>query len=229
MTVAQNIAELRQRITRAAHAAHRHPEEITLVCVSKYVDADLIRQAYDAGVRDFGENYAQGLRDKARELSQLPGIRWHFIGGLQRNKVKYTTGTTHLIHSVHSAALVQEIDRRAAAAGLTQDVLVQLNLAGEATKSGITAEELSPLLESFASCDNCRCVGLMTMPPFFDDPQRAAPYFTRLRELRDQHTSGEHKGVALQHLSMGMSGDFEAAIECGATLIRVGTSIFGPR
>ncbi len=229
MSIADNLAGVRRRIARAAELAGRDPDEITLVCVSKYVDVHCIRQAYDAGARDFGENYAQNLREKAQDLADLPDLRWHFIGGLQRNKVKVVIGTTHLIHSVDSAGLVQEIDRRAAAANLTQDVLVQLNLAGEATKSGITAEELPSFLENFAGCTHCRCAGLMTMPPFFDEPQRAGPFFSHLRELQEQQAPIHRPGVALQHLSMGMSGDFEAAIQCGATLIRVGTSIFGAR
>jgi len=214
-------------MARACERAGRSPEEVTLVCVSKTVRADAVRAAYEAGARDFGENYGQELRDKASALADLPGVRWHFIGGLQRNKVKYTSAA-RLIHSIDSAELVAEVERRAAAAGRVQEVLVQLNLAGEETKSGIGEPELEDLLAAFATCRSCRCVGLMTMPPFFDDPERARPIFARLRELRDRHAA-PRPGVDLRHLSMGMSGDFEVAIEEGATLIRVGTAIFGER
>ena len=227
--LAANLQQVRERVERACQRAHRRPEEVTLVCVSKTVDAARVRAAYETGEREFGENYGQHLRDKAAELAELRDLRWHFIGPLQRNKVKYTTGCAALIHSVHSTSLLDEIDRRAAAAGWQQQVLVQLNLAGEQSKSGIHEAQLLQLLDAFARCGHTRCVGLMTMPPFFDDPDAARPYFAQLRQLRDRAAAVQRDNVELRHLSMGMTGDFEAAIEEGATLVRVGTAIFGAR
>lgn len=229
-TVAQNLEAVRQRIAAACQRAGRAEHEVTLVCVTKTLEPDAIRAAHAAGARAFGENYGQELRDKARTLADLAGdLDWHFIGPLQRNKVKYVAGTARLIHTVHSQELLQAIDERAGRAGQTQKVLVQLNLAREASKSGIGPEQLEPLLDAFATLGHCRCVGLMTMPPFFDDPDRARPLFRQLRQLRDRLCATPRAGVDLRHLSMGMSGDFEVAIEEGATLVRVGTAIFGER
>jgi PLP dependent protein len=228
-TIARNLARVQERIAHACQRAGRATDEVTLVCVSKTVEADAVRAAHAAGARDFGENYGQELRDKAATLADLGEMSWHFIGALQRNKVKYAVGVAALIHSVDSEALLEEIDRRARSAGITQDVLIQLNLAGEVTKSGIDEGELPVILESLGRYPACRCVGLMTMPPFFDEPDRARPIFTRLRALRDEQARRALPNVELNHLSMGMSGDFEAAIEEGATLVRVGTAIFGAR
>jgi len=228
-TITQHLTGLRLRIEAACCRAGRSSSDVTLVCVSKFVSLDAIRAAYQAGARDFGENYGQDLRDKAAALADLDEIRWHFIGGLQRNKVKYVAGRTQLIHSVDSEELLDEIHRRAEAEGKVQEVLIQLNLAGEETKSGIREDQLPGILDTVASCPACRCVGLMTMPPFFDDPEACRPLFARLRALREHHGSPQRPGVELRHLSMGMSGDFEVAIEEGATLIRVGTAIFGDR
>ncbi len=228
-TLRHNLAIIRQRIERTCERAKRNPNEVTLVCASKAVAVDVIREAYEAGARDFGENYAQELRDKAQALADLTDLRWHFFGALQRNKVKYVAGRTTLIHSVESTALVEEIDRRAKALNLPQDVLLQLNLARETTKSGITEQAVEDLLQSFASCTHCRCVGLMTMPPYSEDPEAARPLFAWLRTLRQKHAATSRPQVDLCHLSMGMSHDFEVAIEEGATLIRVGTAVFGSR
>jgi hypothetical protein len=228
-SLAERLQGIQDRIARACGDAGRDPGEVTLVCVSKTVSAEAIREAYQAGARDFGENYGQHLRDKARELADLPDLRWHFIGALQRNKVKYAAGKVALVHSVDSAELIEEVQRRAAAAGRTQAVLVQLNLSGERTKSGAPEAELEGLLDRFAGCSHCACAGLMTMPPFFDDPQRARPLFARLRELRDRAAATPRPNVELRQLSMGMSGDFEVAVEEGATIVRVGTAIFGER
>ncbi len=227
--IAQNLQQVGDRLRAACRRAGRAPEEVSLVCVSKTLPAAQVSAAHAAGARDFGENYGQELRDKAAQLAHLPGLRWHFIGPLQRNKIKYAVGTATLIHSVHSVELVREVERRAAAAGLQQEVLVQLNLSGEATKSGIAGGDLDRLLEAFAGCGSCRCVGLMTLPPAFDDPRRARPHFAELRRLRDRAARAPRPNVDLRHLSMGMSGDFEVAVEEGATLVRVGTAIFGAR
>jgi hypothetical protein len=217
-------------IAAACRRAGRAPEEVTLVSVSKTVPAESIRAAREAGAAVFGENYGQDLRDKARALADLD-LSWHFIGPLQRNKVRYVVGTAHLIHTIHSPEVLEAVDARAQREGLERPVelLVQVNLAGEASKSGVDEDGLAPLLDRLADCRCCRCVGLMTMPPFFDEPERARPLFARLRELRDRHAGRGRHNVDLRHLSMGMSGDFEVAIEEGATLVRVGTAIFGVR
>jgi PLP dependent protein len=227
--ISGRLAEVRDRVAAACARSGRSLDAITLVCVTKTVGADAIRAAHAAGARNFGENYGQELRDKAAALADLPDLRWHFIGALQRNKVKYAVGRTRLIHSVDSAALLEAIDRRAADLGLVQEILVELNLSDEASKSGIPEEALPALLQTLGRLPACRCVGLMTMPPFFDDPERARPLFARLRHLALEHAGRPLPGVELRHLSMGMSGDFEVAIEEGATLIRVGTAIFGAR
>ena len=227
--IAANLQGIEDRINAACRRAGRDPAEVTLVAVSKTLPASMVEAAYAAGARDFGENYGQELRDKAAELSGLQGLRWHFIGGLQKNKVKYAAGKACLIHSVDSARLITEVDRRAGAQGVTQEILVQLSLAGEAQKSGAQADEARQVLAALAACPHTRCVGLMTMPPFFDDPLRARPLFARLREIRDELARESLANVSLDHLSMGMSGDFEVAVEEGATLVRVGTAIFGGR
>lgn len=229
-TLARNIEAVERRIAGACARSGRPREAVTLVHVSKTVEHPLIRAAHALGARHCGENYGQHLRDKAAALADLdPPVRWHFIGPLQRNKVKYTTGCASLIHSVDSARLLAEVDRRAAAAGWQQQILVQLNLSGEATKSGLAEAELEPLLDALAGCSHTRCVGLMTMPPFFDDPEAARPFFAQLRRVRDRAAGAARPNVELSQLSMGMTGDFEVAIEEGATLVRVGTAIFGPR
>lgn len=227
---AANLEQVRGRIVAACQGAGRDPGEVSLVAVSKIMPAEKVRAAYAAGQRDFGENYGQELRDKANELAGLEGLRWHFIGGLQKNKVKYAVGRASLIHSIDQPGLVAEVDRRAGNAGITQEILIQVSLAGEAQKGGVgDAGPLRALLDAVGQCQHTRCVGLMTMPPVFNDPDRARPLFARLRELRDELRDELLPNVSLDHLSMGMSGDFEAAIACGATLIRVGTSIFGSR
>jgi pyridoxal phosphate enzyme (YggS family) len=229
-TIAGRLATVQRAILEACRRAGRDPAAVTLVCVTKTVAAERIREAYAAGARDFGENYAQELRDKAEALADLRGLRWHFIGTLQRNKARVAVGRVVLIHSAASRALLEELDRRASQLpGQTQDLLIELNLAGEESKSGAPAEALPELLDACSALPHLRCVGLMTMPPFFDEPERARPFFSRLRELGARERERARPRVALEHLSMGMSGDFEAAIEEGATLIRVGTAIFGAR
>lgn len=226
--LAANLRVIQRRIHDACVRAGRVADEVTLVCVSKTRTAPTIRAAHDAGGRDFGENYAQHLRDKHEALVTAAGLRWHFIGRLQRNKVKFVVGTAALIHTVDRPAIVEAIERRAASAGGIQDVLVQLNLSGEESKSGCSVDELDDLLRCFAQCSHVRCTGLMTMPPFSTDPELSRPVFRRLRQIRDE-ARAELAGVELRQLSMGMSGDFEVAVEEGATLVRVGTAIFGPR
>lgn len=225
----KNYETVRDRIAAACEKSGRNPDDVSLICVSKTVDSDWIRWVHAAGATVFGENYAQELKDKKELLRDLNNVRWHFIGALQRNKVKYVVGDVDLIHSVDHLSLLNEIEQRAQKRGCVQQVLVQLNLAHEETKSGIDASELETFLRSFKDRPHCRCVGLMTMPPFhFTDPQLRA-IFARLRVLRDTHARETYPGVELHHLSMGMTSDFEIAIEEGATLVRIGTAIFGAR
>jgi pyridoxal phosphate enzyme (YggS family) len=211
--IAERLAEVRAGIAAACRAAGRDPASVTLLAVSKTVDAARCREMVAAGQPLLGENYAQELRDKA---PAVPGARWHFIGPLQRNKVKYVVGTAELIHSVDSIALAQEIGKQAEKRGLVQRCLAQVNVAGEAQKSGCAPGELAALLASFGP--HARCDGLMTIPPLEGDPR---PHFAALAALAKQH--------GLVELSMGMTADYPAAIAEGATLVRVGTALFGAR
>ena len=213
------------RMAEVARGAGRDPGAVRLVAVSKLHPAGDVLHLFHAGQRIFGENYVQEAQAK---MESLPAdISWHFIGHLQTNKAKAVVGRFDLIHGVDSLKLARSLQERAEALGLIQDVLVQVNLAAERQKSGILEADLPPLAEYLAGSRNLRWQGLMLMPPFFDDPEAARPYFARLRELAEPLRSGF--GLALPELSMGMTGDFEAAIEEGATLVRIGTRIFGER
>jgi len=223
-----NIRNIRERIATAAESCGRSPEEIQLVAVSKTKPTSSIRQALDAGLHLFGENYIQEAREKVNELAASPA-RWHFIGHLQSNKAKYAVRLFDLIHSVDSVKLARELNKQAARIDKVQAVLVQVNIAAEASKSGTSREKAVELVTALSTLENLSLKGLMTMPPFFDDPERARPYFRELRQLRDHIRGLEIPGVAMDELSMGMTGDFEAAIAEGATLVRVGTAIFGGR
>lgn len=225
--IATRVAALEQRIEAACRLAHTKRAQLTLVAVSKKKPATMIRQAYQTGLRDFGENYAQELRDKASELTSLPEIRWHFIGPLQRNKAQYVVGQTALIHSVDSLPLLERIDRLAQTRGIVQNLLFQLNISGETSKSGASPDALPELVEAASGLSHVRCVGLMTMPPLGAPTRTAAPLFHRLRRLRDDLLTGACTTCA--QLSMGMSGDFEVAIAQGATMVRIGSLIFGQR
>ncbi|GFO58217.1 YggS family pyridoxal phosphate enzyme [Geomonas silvestris] len=228
MTIAENFEEIRRRIAEAARRAGRDPDSVRLVAVSKTKPASAIAEARDAcGQLIFGENYVQELVPKVKELSS--DISWHFIGSLQSNKVRQIAGMVDLIHSVDRISLAREIDRQWGEIGKVCDILVQVNIAQEATKSGTSCEELIDLVREIAQLPNLRIKGLMTMPPFFDDPEAARPYFRRLKELAGEIEGAAIPGVAMQELSMGMSGDFEAAIAEGATLVRVGSALFGSR
>jgi len=222
-------SRLRAVMGRIDAVCRRTGHEATVVAVSKTKPAEMIEWAYETGCRNFGENYAQEFRDKTQKLSGLSDLRWHFIGSLQRNKVRYVVGKASLIHSVSSVSLLDAIQNRAGRADIVQDVLVEVNLAGEQSKTGLPESELPSMLAQFSDKPNVRCVGLMTMPPFSINPEASRPYFARLRSLRDHLHTQFTNHVDLAQLSMGMTADFEVAIEEGATLIRVGTAIFGPR
>jgi pyridoxal phosphate enzyme (YggS family) len=223
------LRELQERIAAAAEHAGRIPAEIALCAVSKTHPPAAIRAAYAAGQRLFGENYAQELRDKAAELGDLDGLVWHFIGPLQRNKVKHVVGAVACVQSVDSLKLMDELASRAAAAGITLPCLVEVNVADERTKSGVLPAELPALLDAFASRPSLHCEGLMAIPPYTPDPAASRPVFRALRELRDREAARARPHVSLRQLSMGMSHDFAIAIAEGATLVRVGTAIFGAR
>jgi PLP dependent protein len=227
MRLADNLAAVEQRIVAAALAAGREPSAIRLVAVSKTKPAALVAEAAAAGQRLFGENYVQELTAKAAEV-KMP-VEWHFIGHLQSNKVKQIAGLVTMIHSVDRLSLAEEIDRQWGRIGRSCDILVQVNVSAEATKSGTTTQDALQLVRQIAALPHLRVCGLMTMPPFFDDPEAARPYFRELRLLAEEIAALAIPGVAMQELSMGMSGDFEAAIAEGATLVRVGSAIFGTR
>jgi PLP dependent protein len=222
------LEAVRERINRAASARGRKPSSIRLVAVSKTKPASLVKEAIDAGVTDLGENYIQEARDKIARLSELP-VRWHFIGHLQSNKAKYAVRLFELIHSVDSVKLAMELDRQARKIDKVQPVLIQVNVAGESSKSGTSTQEAVQLVKEIAKLENLSMRGLMALPPFFNAPDRVRPYFVALRELRDRIRAEGIERVGMDELSMGMTGDFEVAIEEGATLVRIGTAIFGER
>jgi len=227
MSIAEHISKIEERIAQAVLRSGREPGSVRLVAVSKTKPAAAVAEAFSCGQRIFGENYVQELVGKHAEL---PGeISWHFIGNLQSNKVRQIAGLVDLIHSVDRLSLATEIDRQWGAIGKVCDVLIQVNISREATKGGATSEELLALVQEVARMPNLRVCGLMTMPPFFDDPEGARPYFRALKELAKELEAAAVPGVEMRELSMGMSGDFEAAIEEGATLVRVGSALFGER
>ena len=223
--IAQNLAEVRNRIVAACRKADRDPAAVRLVAVSKTVDAERLREAIAAGQNLFGENYLQEARDKIAILGRQ--VDWHLVGHLQTNKAKAAVELFDLIHAVDRGKLAAALDAAAAHQNKIQDVLIQVNQAGEDAKSGVRPEVAKELVQEVAQLPHLRLVGLMTMPPWFADPEAARPYFKDLRELRDRLQ--DQAGLPLPELSMGMSGDFAVAVEEGATLVRVGTAIFGQR
>jgi hypothetical protein len=225
--IADNYRLLMEAIAAAACQADRDPETIKLVGASKTVSVERIRQAVAAGLTILGENYLQEARDKIMALD-LPVV-WHFIGHLQSNKAAAAVKLFALIHSVDRPSLAKALDGAAAKADQVQDILLEVNLSREPTKSGVKLEDLEPLLRTCAALPHLRVRGLMTMPPWYADPEKVRPYFKALRRTRDHLQSLKLTGVDLTELSMGMSGDFKIAIEEGATLIRVGTALFGAR
>jgi len=227
MTIADNLASIQERISKAALRADRDPAAIRLVAVSKTVSAESIQQAIAAGVNILGENYVQEARNKIARIGKQ--VEWHFIGHLQSNKAKYAVELFSMVHSVDRLSLAEELDQEANKQGKIVPVLIQVNISGEESKSGIDPQGTLQLLERIAALQHLAVHGLMAMPPWFEDPEDARPYFNALRKLREELANKKIHGVSLQELSMGMSGDFEVAIEEGATLVRVGTAIFGPR
>lgn len=227
MSIAENLAEVNHRIQSAAERAGREPGSVRLVAVSKNRPAADIVEALKAGQSIFGENYVQELASKLADLKEA--VRWHFIGHLQSNKVRQIAGQVSLIHSVDRLSLADEISRQWSRLGKICHILIQVNISGESSKSGTTEKGAIQLVKDCSLLPNLRVQGLMTMPPFFDDPEAARPYFAELRGLSQTIAAERIPGVEMRELSMGMSGDYEAAILEGATLVRVGTAIFGER
>ena len=226
--IAGNLAAIRQRIAAAAAAAGRDPASVRLLAVSKTFDADHVRAAYAAGQRDFGENKVQEALQKIEATAELP-VRWHLIGHLQSNKAKKAGPAFAAIHSIDSIDLVRRLDAAAEERGARPDLYIQVDLAGETTKFGAPESDVAGIARAAAACRSAVLRGLMLLPPWFDDPEQARPYFRRLRVLRDRLIEDGIDGAHLGELSMGMSHDFEVAIQEGATLVRVGTAIFGKR
>jgi len=224
----QRLDALKSRIRQTALDCGRDPASVRLVAVSKTHPAERVKSAIEAGAEILGENYIQEARTKIDNLSE-ESVSWHFIGHLQRNKAKFAVPLFDLIHSVDSVRLAKEIDKQAAKHDKVQEILVQVNISGEETKSGIDPEECLVMLREIAGMKRVAVKGLMTMPPFFDQPEKARPFFSALKGLADEVRNAKISGIEMAELSMGMTGDFEAAIAEGATLVRVGTAIFGER
>ena len=222
--IRENLLRVTERIEKAAQNAGRNFKDIRLVAVSKTVETDRIKEAIEAGVSILGENYVQEAQKKIEEIGK--SVSWHFIGHLQSNKTKVAVRLFDAIHSVDSVALAEELNRRAQQVNRKIPVMIEVNLSGETTKFGTEEEKVTTVTQGVLKLDHLSLEGLMTMPPYFDDPEMSRPYFVQLRELKERLVKG---GIPLKELSMGMSNDFEIAIQEGATYVRVGTAIFGAR
>jgi len=227
--LSENLARVRERVRRAAERAGRDPAEITIVAVTKGVDAATVQAALELGITDIGENRVQEARDKFARLQMEPGVRRHMIGHLQTNKVRQALALFDVIHSLDRPELAAELSRRATALGRVVPVLVQVNVAREPTKHGLEPEKVLDFIREAAKLPGLRIEGLMTIAPLTNDPETVRPVFRRLRELSRQVEEAGIEGVRMQCLSMGMTNDFEVAVEEGSTCIRVGTALFGVR
>jgi len=227
--IAANLSAVRGRIAAAAERAGRAAADVTLVAVSKTFDDTHVRAAWAAGQRDFGENKVQEGLQKIAATSDIPGVRWHLIGHLQTNKARKAAGSFACVHSIDSIDLLGRLDTAAVEQGTTLEALVQVDVAGETSKFGAPAGEVDRIVRTALDARAVRLTGLMLIPPWSDDPEVTRPWFVRLRDLRDKLAATDIPAAALRHLSMGMSHDFEAAVEEGATIVRVGTAIFGAR
>ena len=225
--VCENYTKIRERIDASCKLSGRDPKSVTLIAVSKTKPVSMIRELMEIGVEDFGENHAQELVAKTEEITEP--LRWHFIGNLQTNKVKYVVGRASLIHSVNSLRLAEAISKESVKKGLVSDILIEVNIADEATKEGIAGDEAVSLVESASRLPGLHIIGLMAIAPPVDDPEENRPYFRSLRELAEKIGALGLEGVEMKELSMGMTNDFTCAVEEGATFVRVGTAIFGER
>ncbi len=228
MSISENVAAVRANIDAAALAAGRDPKEVLLLAATKMNDADRVREAIAAGLPACGEDRVQELLEK-NEQGAYEGARLHFIGSLQKNKVKYLVGLVELIHSVDSVELMREINKQALKRGITQDILLEVNTGGEDSKSGFAPEKLPEMLAAAAEFPAVSVRGLMTIPPICRRPEENLPYFQLLHQLFIDNGEKKYDNVRMDFMSMGMSGDYEAAIACGANIVRVGTAIFGQR
>ena len=228
MQIQSNIKKIHDDICAAAQKSGRDASRVTLIAVSKRKPAEMIRQAIDAGHKGFGENYIQEAMEKI-DLLGRDSATWHFIGHLQSNKAKFAVKYFDLIHTVDTVKLAKEINRQAEKIGKIQDILLQVNIALESTKSGAKENEIMDIAKQVCQFDNLRVSGLMCMPPFFDDPEEARAYFKNLKQISKKIELLNLPNTAMIHLSMGMSNDFTVAVEEGSTLVRVGTAIFGAR
>jgi pyridoxal phosphate enzyme (YggS family) len=226
--IAERLTSIRERIAAAAAVAGRAPSSVRLVAVSKTFQVEAVREAYAAGQRDFGENKVQEALEKMASSADLP-IRWHLLGHLQSNKARKAAASFTTIHSLDSVELLRKLDDAAAAADRSPELLVQVDLAGETTKSGVRPADVPRIFEAAAGCKAAQVVGLMTLPPAPEMPEDARPWFRKLRDLRDQWLAAGVPAPMLRELSMGMSADFEVAVQEGSTMVRVGTAIFGSR
>lgn len=226
--IPKRLAEIRDRMANAAGRAGRHPQDVRLIAVSKTHPIDAVRAAADAGQLDFGENKVQEALQKIAQSTDTR-LRWNLIGHLQSNKARKAAAVVHAIHAIDSVELLRRVDQAAGDAGRTVDVLIQVDLALEDTKFGAPVELVPSIVRAAESCAAARVTGLMLLPPLVDNPDDARPWFRRLRALRDELVAQGIAGGRLRELSMGMSHDFEVAIEEGATMVRVGTAIFGAR
>jgi len=227
MTIKENVQRIFEKINKTAKKVGRNPDEIILLAASKTQPVEKILQAYEAGIRYFGENRVQEGMKKIQEIGGLPEIHWHLIGGLQTNKAKYAVRYFELIHSLDRESLADELDKRAGRMGKVQEVLIEVNVGHEETKHGVEPGHLSRLFGYTLKKENLKIRGLMCIPPYFEDKEKSRPYFAMLRDMRDKLE--EEFGVELPHLSMGMSHDFDVAVEEGATIVRVGSAVFGER
>lgn len=225
--IKRNLEEVEKRIAAACERAGRARSEVTLIAVSKTKPIDMLEEAYSTGIREFGENKVQEMCDKTEALPK--DIHWHLIGHLQRNKVKYIVDKAALIHSVDSMRLAEEISKEAQKKGVTAQILVQVNVADEDTKFGIQASEAVEMVQMIAKLSNIHVCGLMTIAPFVDVPEDNRVHFKKLRKISVDIESQNIDNIDMKILSMGMTGDYEVAIEEGATMVRVGTGIFGER
>ncbi len=225
--IEKNIERIRETIADAAAKAGRNTGDVKIMGVTKTVDDERIREAIACGITIMGENYVQEAKRKIETMGR--DLEWHMIGHLQSNKAKYAVRLFDMIHSVDRLGLAQELDKRAKGSGITMKILIEVNTGGEETKSGVSQDKAIGLVRAVSRLENLSLQGLMTMPPWFDDPEDARPYFVALRELRDRVVDEGIEGIAMGELSMGMTDDYGVAVEEGATIVRIGRAIFGER
>ena len=225
--IEKNIGRIRGTIAEAAAKSGRNVDDVKIMAVTKTIDDERIMEAIACGITIMGENYVQEAKRKIETMGR--DLEWHMIGHLQSNKAKYAIGLFDMIHSVDRFSLAKELDKRARGSGIIIKILIEVNTGGEETKSGVPEEETIDLVRAVSQLDNLSVQGLMTMPPWFDDPEEARPYFVALRELKNRVVDEAIEGIEMGELSMGMTDDYRVAVEEGATIVRIGRAIFGKR